>query len=338
MPLPQQIPGAQMAQAMPQWVTSNAHALVAVPLQILLIIVMAVAMRIASRKIIASSVQRMVDKPVKTPRRLGKKASSASQGQIRERRRQRAQTIAGVMRSAATIIIFSIAAVMVLGELSIDVAPIIASAGIVGLAFGFGAQSLVSDFISGLFMLMEDQYGVGDYVDIDGTGGTVEEVGLRVTKLRDMDGAVWYVRNGQILKLGNYSQDWASAVLDVPIAYDHDVEAASKALEAAAWSLWDDEEWRAKLIDSPQIWGITSLAREAVTLRVSVTTLPSTQWGVGRELRRRIKDSLDKQGIEIPLLNQQQVLVGADGAQDASAITTQIVGGGETRSEEQGTP
>jgi small conductance mechanosensitive channel len=154
-----------------------------------------------------------------------------------------------------------------------------------------------------------------------------------------MDGAVWYVRNGQILKLGNYSQDWASAVLDVPIAYDHDVEAASKALEAAAWSLWDDEEWRAKLIDSPQIWGITSLAREAVTLRVSVTTLPSTQWGVGRELRRRIKNSLDQQGIEIPLLNQQQVLVGADGGQDASAIATQIVGSGAPPpSEEQGTP
>jgi small conductance mechanosensitive channel len=295
-------------QAVPDWVENNAHTLVTVPLQILVVMVVAVILRLACRKLIDRAVKRMVEKPLKTPKRGSKKGHGATQGQARERRRQRAQTIGSVLRSSASIVIFSIAGVIVLGEIGVDIAPIIASAGIAGLAFGFGAQSLVSDFISGLFMLMEDQYGVGDWVDIDGTGGTVEEVGLRVTKLRDMDGAVWYVRNGQILKLGNYSQDWACAVLDVPIAYDQDLDAAEHAIEQAAWSLWDDEDWREHVIDSPQIWGITSLAREAVVLRVSVNTTPLQQWGVGRELRRRIKEALDRDGIQIPLMNQQVVM------------------------------
>ena len=168
-------------------------------------------------------------------------------------------------------------------------ARIIASAGIVGLAIGFGARSLVSDFLAGLLMLMEDQYGVGDWIDISGTAGTVEEVGLRVTKLRDLDGAVWYVRNGQVLKLGNYSQDWARAVLDVPYAYDQDVDAALKALEEAAWSLKEDPAWQDKVVDSPRVWGITTLARDEVTLRASVNTPPPDRWDVQRELRRRVK-------------------------------------------------
>ena len=259
----------------------------------------------------------MVETPRKSPRQRKRREDDAAQGQARERRRQRAQTIGSVLRSSATIVIFSIAGVIVLGQVGIDIAPIIASAGIVGLAFGFGAQSLVSDFIAGLFMLMEDQYGVGDWVDIDGTGGTVEEVQLRVTKLRDMDGAVWYVRNGQVVKIGNYSQDWACTVLDVPIGYDQNIEEATRVLENAAWSLWDDESWRDLVLDAPQIWGIQSLAREAVVLRISVNTVPLKQWGVGRELRRRIKDAMDREGMEIPLLNQQ-VLIGPDGSQSVS--------------------
>lgn len=329
--LPQSALGVDsVVHTMPGWIERNAHTLVTVPLQILLIVLLAVALRLASRKVIDRAVKRMTDKPLKTPKRWSRRQAEGSQGQVRERRRQRAQTIGGVLRSTATIVIFSVGAVMILGELSIDVAPIIASAGIVGLAFGFGAQSLVSDFISGLFMLMEDQYGVGDYVDIDGTGGTVEEVGLRVTKLRDMDGAVWYVRNGQVLKIGNYSQDWACSVLDVPIGYDQDVEAANRALEEAAWSLWDDPEWRDQVIDSPQVWGMTSLAREAVVLRVSVNTVPLQQWGVGRELRKRVKDSLDRNGIEIPLLNQQ-ILIGPGGTtQDVTSGVSVSTGAAPT--------
>jgi len=284
---------------LPQWLQHGAPPIVAAPLQIFVIVVLAVLARVAARKVIDRAVQRMIDKPPTSPLRRAPRQVEGSRGQVRERRRQRAQAIAGVLRSAATIAITSVAVVMVLGQLAINVAPIIASAGIVGLAFGFGAQSLVSDFLAGLFMLMEDQYGVGDWVDISGTGGTVEEVGLRVTKLRDLDGAVWYVRNGQVLKLGNYSQDWARAVLEVPFGYDQDAEAGSKAMEQAAWSLWDDPEWRDKVIDSPQVWGMTALSRDEVTIRVSVNTPPTDRWDVGRELRRRIKAALAQQDVDV---------------------------------------
>lgn len=289
-----------VVQALPRWLQDSAPPLAAAGLQMLLIVAIAVAARVAARKLIDRAVQRMIEKPLKTPLRKSAHEAERSRGQVRERRRQRAQAIGGVLRSAATIAISSLAGVMVLGALSIDVAPIIASAGIVGLAFGFGAQSLVSDFLSGLFMLMEDQYGVGDWVVVTGTGGTVEEVGLRVTKLRDTDGAVWYVRNGQILKLGNYSQDWARAVLDVPVGYDMDVEAVSKSMEEAAWSLWDDPSWREQVIDSPQVWGITTMNRDEVTMRVSVNTPPGDRWEVERELRRRIKANLARLDVEVP--------------------------------------
>ena len=319
MSLAQQFSDAgSLIQQLPGWLQDNADRLIAVPLQILLVLIVAVLLRLAARKFIERTVRRMVETPRKSPRQRKRREDDAAQGQARERRRQRAQTIGSVLRSSATIVIFSIAGVIVLGQVGIDIAPIIASAGIVGLAFGFGAQSLVSDFIAGLFMLMEDQYGVGDWVDIDGTGGTVEEVGLRVTKLRDTEGAVWYVRNGIILKVGNYSQDWACTLLDVPVRFGQDVDAANGALEQAAWSLWDDPDWRDKVIDSPQIWGITSLAREAVTLRVSVNTVPLQQWAVGRELRGRVRDALTREGIEIPVVNQQ-VLMGPNGEQDASS-------------------
>ena len=331
MTLAQQLSDAgSLIQALPGWLQDNADRLIAVPLQILLVLVIAVLLRLAARKFIDRTVHRMVETPKKSPRQRRRREDDSSQAQARERRRQRAHTIGSVLRSTASIVIFSVAGVIVLGQVGIDIAPIIASAGIVGLAFGFGAQSLVSDFIAGLFMLMEDQYGVGDWVDIDGTGGTVEEVGLRVTKLRDTDGAVWYVRNGIILKIGNYSQDWACALLDVPVRYDQDVEAANKALEQAAWSLWDDPAWRDQVIDSPQIWGITSLAREAVTLRVSVNTVPLKQWAVGRELRGRVREALARADIEIPLLNQQ-VLMGPDGVQDASSAPSAVTGQSGTR-------
>jgi small-conductance mechanosensitive channel len=274
---------------LPDWLQQGVLPMLATPLQILVIVLIAGAASLAARKLIDGAVHRMIEKPLKAPTRKGIRHADRSRGQARERRRQRAEAVGGVLRSAATITMSTVAAVMVLGAIRINVAPIIASAGIVGLAIGFGARSLVSDFLAGLLMLMEDQYGVGDWIDISGTAGTVEEVGLRVTKLRDLDGAVWYVRNGQVLKLGNYSQNWARAVLDVPYAYDQDVDAALKALEEAAWSLKEDPAWQDKVVDSPRVWGITTLARDEVTLRVSVNTPPSDRWDVERELRRRVK-------------------------------------------------
>jgi moderate conductance mechanosensitive channel len=305
--LPRLSVGSVSTQSVTGWFERNLDTLITTPLQIALVLAIAVVLRLLARRFINRAVQRMVEAPARTTRRRHqvKGEAEAAKSRVRERRQQRAQTIGSVLRSAATIVIFSVAAVIALGEVGIDIAPIIASAGIIGLAFGFGAQSLVSDFIAGLFMLMEDQYGVGDWIDVDGTQGTVEEVGLRVTKLRDMDGAVWYLRNGQVYKIGNFSQDWACMVLDVPVGYEQDVEAADRLLEQAAWSLWDDPEWSDKVLDAPQIWGMTSLAREALVLRVSVNTVPLQQWAVGRELRRRVKDAFDREDIAIPHLSQQ---------------------------------
>lgn len=320
--------GGIFLQQLMGWFQENGAGLIAVPLRILLVLAVALLLRYAARRLINRVLRQMLEMPVRRSRHGSeRKTADATPGQARERRRQRTQTIGSVLRSTASIVIFSVAAVIILGELGIAIGPIIASAGIVGLAIGFGAQSLVSDFLSGLFMLMEDQYGVGDWVDIDGTSGAVEAVGLRITKLRDMDGAAWYVRNGQILKIGNYSQDWASMVLDVPVGYDQDVQAASRLLEHTTWSLWDDPEWRQHVLDTPQIWGIQSLAREAVTLRLSVNTVPLQQWAVGRELRHRIKDAFDREGLAIPHLNQQVWVTSGDADEESTAAFTKPADG-----------
>lgn len=284
------------------------------------------------RRLINRLIKRVVEAPTKTPRRrVGSRAAQVDERQGRERKRQRSQTLGSVLRSSATVVIFTIAGVIILGQLGIQIGPIIAGAGVIGVAIGFGAQNLVSDFLAGMLMLAEDQLGVGDWVDIDGTVGAVEEVQLRVTKLRDMDGSVWYIRNGQILKVCNYSQDWACTVLDVPVPYDSDIDATSRLLERTAWSLWDDDAFRGYVLDTPQIWGIQSLSREAVTLRISVNTVPLKQWAIGRELRRRIKDAFDQQGVHLPHL-QQTVWVhpqDATGSDTTPASETLVTGDGE---------
>ena len=138
-------------------------------------------------------------------------------------------------------------------------APLIASAGILGVALGFGAQSLVKDFLSGIFMIFEDQYGVGDVIDAGEASGTVEAVGLRVTRLRDVDGTVWYVRNGEIQRVGNMSQNWARTVLDVSVAYTEDLQRVRRVLQEVAHDLWYDDEYRGKIIEEPEVWGVQSL-------------------------------------------------------------------------------
>ena len=284
-------------RSVPGWMQQGLPPVVAIPLKILLIVVIAVVARMAARKFIDGVVGRMIEDPKRGPLSKARR-SEGSRGQVRERRRQRAQAVGDVLRSAATIAITTMAFVMILGALDISVGPIIASAGIAGLALGFGAQSLVSDFLAGLLMLIEDQYGVGDWIEISGTAGTVEEVGLRVTKLRDLGGAVCYVRNGQVLKLSNYSQDWARAMLDVPFAADQDLDWAMATLEEAAWSLKHDPAWGEKVFDSPKVWGLTTLSREEITMRVSVDTSPADRWDVERELRRRVKAALETEDVK----------------------------------------
>jgi small-conductance mechanosensitive channel len=216
------------------------------------------------------------------------------------RRIQRAQTIGAVLRSVVTIVIWSVAILTVLETLGINLAPIIAGAGIVGVALGFGAQSLVRDFLSGMFMLMEDQFGVGDVVDTGVATGTVEGVSLRTTRLRDLDGVVWHIPNGTILRVGNKSQQWSRAVVDVPVTYEADTGTATDVIHEVAEGLWHEPEYASVILAEPSVLGVESLAPGRVVIRIVVRTQPQQQWRVERELRVRIKAALDAAGIALP--------------------------------------
>jgi small conductance mechanosensitive channel len=216
------------------------------------------------------------------------------------RRVQRAQTMGTLLKSIVTGTVLAIVVTMMLSEIGVDVAPVIASAGILGVALGFGAQSLVSDFLSGIFMIFEDQYGVGDEVDLGEATGTVEAVSLRVTRLRDVNGTVWYVRNGEILRVGNMSQNWARTVLDISVAYGEDIARVQRVLADVAHDLWEEPDFEGRVIEEPSVWGVQDLTPDAVVLRVALKTAPLEQWAVAREMRQRIKARFDAEGIEMP--------------------------------------
>jgi len=217
------------------------------------------------------------------------------------RRLQRAKTMGDLLKSIVTGLLIAVFGTMILSELGLNIAPIIASAGIVGLALGFGAQSLVKDFLSGIFMIVEDQYGVGDVVDVGGASGTVESVSLRVTRLRDLNGTVWYVPNGEIMRVGNMSQNWSRAVVDVNVAYHEDLVRVQQVLRDVAHDLWEDEDYRDVVIEEPEVTGVEVFGPDSVTLRVLLKTAPMEQWGVARALRQRVKARFDHEGITIPL-------------------------------------
>jgi small-conductance mechanosensitive channel len=234
-----------------------------------------------------------------TSRTNGSAAGASPSPLLNTRRQARSRTLAQVLRSITTIAITLIVVLMVLQELHFEVAPLLSVAGVFGVALGFGAQSLVRDVVSGMFMIVEDQYGVGDVVDVGAASGSVEAVGLRITRLRDVNGTVWYVRNGEILRVGNQSQGWARAVLDVNIGYTEDIDHAEEVLLETAQQLRDDPKFAAFVIDEPEVWGVEALTMDGVVMRVVVKTQPLQQWTVARELRRRIKMRLDSEGIEM---------------------------------------
>ncbi len=224
-------------------------------------------------------------------------AAEAERALVDERRKQRVRALGSILRSVASITIFSIASVVILGDLGINLAPLLASAGVVGIAIGFGAQSMVRDYLAGIFMLVEDQYGVGDVVSIGDATGTVENVTLRVTRLRDVSGIVWHIRNGAIEQIGNESQGWARAVVDYPVPYEADLGEIRSLLAAAAQALWDEADWRVVLLDPPEVWGAQEISGKEVTMRIVAKTAPLRQWEVERELRARVKAALALAGI-----------------------------------------
>jgi moderate conductance mechanosensitive channel len=271
------------------------------PLKILLILVLALVIRAVVVRLITRLVGRITASS--THARPGERKGGLTlldNGLLAsERRRQRTETIGSVLRSVASFTIYGIATVMVLGEVGLNLAPILASAGVVGVALGFGAQNLVKDFLSGIFMIMEDQYGVGDLIDAGEASGTVEEVGLRVTRLRDINGVVWYVRNGEILRVGNKSQGWGRAVVDVPIAYSEDLPRVQDLIQRTADAMAKDPPYDEAILEPPQVAGVESLNGESMMIRLIVKTTPSEQFDVARELRARLKAAFDREGIRV---------------------------------------
>src|SRR4051794_26356632 len=214
------------------------------------------------------------------------------------RRALRAETIGAVLRSIVAALIWATALVMVLDTLNVNLAAIGIGASIIGVAVGFGAQSLVKDFISGVFMIIEDQYGVGDVIDTGVASGTVEGVSLRTTRLRDAEGVVWHIPNGTILRVGNKSQQWARALLDIPVSYDADLATATAAIRAGADAVASDPDLARFVIDSPEILGVEQVTNDQVVIRLGVKTQPLEQWRVARALRARVKAALDDAGIK----------------------------------------
>lgn len=229
------------------------------------------------------------------------------------RAQQRAATIGDVLARLVRSLVWSVALLLALDEFGLNLAPLLAGAGIVGVAIGFGAQSLVKDFLSGLFVIAEDQYGVGDIVTLDDVTGTVEEVSLRVTRLRSVDGTVWFVPNGEIRKVGNASMEWSRALIDVQVAFDSDVAAVSAAIAEEAIAFASEDAWSGSVLDPPEVWGVQAMGPEGLTIRLVVRTAPRQQYVVARELRTRISTRLRRDGVRGP---GQMVIVTA-GALDA---------------------
>jgi moderate conductance mechanosensitive channel len=287
-----------------EWLAENARALIATPARILLIVVIAVLARHLAHR----AIRRLTDRTtvgslpsILRARRLRSTALGDGAEQVTARRTQRAEAIGSVLRSCASILVLGIAVVLVLGELGINLAPILASAGVVGVALGFGAQNLVKDFIAGIGIILEDQYGVGDVVDLGEASGTVEAVGLRITRVRDVNGVVWYVRNGEVLRVGNSSQGYAQVVIDMPVAHDTDLEHCRAVMQEVADAMYAEDEWAGVLLAEPESLGAEQITAEGVVMRLQVRTTNADQWRVGRELRMRLKERFAAEDIRTPL-------------------------------------
>ena len=292
---------------------SAAEWLVQKPLTILAILAVAWVLSRLARRVIERAINELIDRREAATRAANDQELEAiellpdfaarrleSLAQSSARSRQRSITLIAVLSSLAAGVIWVMALLIAFGEVGINLGPLIAGAGIAGIAIGFGAQSLVRDFLAGIFIIIEDQYGVGDVVDVGDATGTIEQVSLRTTRLRDVNGVLWVVPNGEIQRVGNMSQLWARSVLDVGVAYDTDLDQAMAAIKEVADDLWHQNLENATILEEPAVWGVQSLGDSAVTIRLAVKTDPSEQWATSRLLNKAIKERLDAEGIEIP--------------------------------------
>ena len=297
-PTPTPVFNVESTLAVEWWVT-NGPKIAEGALRIALTLIIAVVVRFLLRRLIDRMTRGNGGRKPKLLKPLRERAPQALGALVSERREQRAKTIGSVLKSFVTIIVFGVAFIQILTELGMNPAPILTSAGILGVAIGFGAQNLVKDFLSGMFMMLEDQYGVGDVVDLGPATGTVEAVALRITTIRDTNGTVWYVRNGEILRVGNSSQGFAVAVVDLPLAYGANLASASEVLAKAVVAATDEELLAKDVIDKPQVLGVEKVTPEGITMRVTVKVRPGRQWAVQRALRAKLMPALDEAGISL---------------------------------------
>jgi small conductance mechanosensitive channel len=271
---------------------------VARPLSVIVILLVAFVATRISRRLIKRWVASLADRSAANE---GGTVLGGLGGTSSIRAATRTRTIGNVSRGLVSAFIWAIAALLVLGTYDVSLGPLIAGAGIAGVALGFGAQSMVKDFLSGFFMLVEDQFGVGDVVDVGDASGTVEGFTLRSTTVRDVNGTVWHVPNGEILRVGNKSQQWARALLDVLVAYGSDLRVAEETIKAAADEVRARPEWQDVILEDPEVWGVERLDPNGVAMRLVIKTRPGEQWPLMRALRLRIKEALDEAGIEAPI-------------------------------------
>ncbi|MEU6825627.1 mechanosensitive ion channel family protein [Streptomyces atriruber] len=276
------------------WVEQNWSTWLGIGLRIVLIVAIAVVLRVLVRR----AITKLIDRMNRTAQAVDGTALGGLLVNV-ERRRQRSQAIGSVLRSVASFLILGTAGLMILGTFEINLAPLLASAGVAGVAIGFGARNLVTDFLSGVFMILEDQYGVGDSIDAGVASGEVIEVGLRVTKLRGDNGEIWYVRNGEVKRIGNLSQGWSTAGVDVTVRPDEDLEKVKSTLAEVGEAIAKDEPWNERLWGPVEILGLDSVLLDSMVVRVSAKTMPGKSLGVERELRWRIKQAFDEAGIRI---------------------------------------
>lgn len=228
-------------------------------------------------------------------------------------REKRAETLAGIARTASTVVIFTVAGLMVLKELGYNIVPLLAGAGIVGVALGFGAQNLVRDVITGFFILLENQYGLGDWVQINGVDGVVKRLGLRTTVLQDMEGVTHIMPNGTIALVSNMTKEFNQSLLDVKVDYKEGLDRVRDVLEDIGSKLNSDPEFGSRVLEKPQVLGVEDLGDSGVIIRMVCKTAADQKWAVTRELRRRVKARFDSEGIEIPSI-RQGVIVSQNGS------------------------
>ncbi len=309
-------------------------------LQILVILIVAVVLSSLAHRFIRRTVGEMKDPD--THHRIGSLKRRVRLGEYAEgthtanpRRIQRADALGALAESLTKVVIWVTAVFMIFGVFGVPLGPLVASAGIIGVALGFGAQDLVKDFLSGIFMLVEDQYGVGDVIDAGEATGVVEGVGLRSTRLRDVEGTLWHIPNGEIRRVGNMSQEWARTLLDVGVSYGTDTDEASAIILEVAQQMAAEDDYAPLFLDEPAVWGVQALGPDSVDIRLVIKTKPGDQWSIGRELRARIKRAFDAAGVEIPF-PQRTIWLRTDAAGADAAPVIELEGAGAQASDGDG--